>query len=184
MVLEEGDRLLRFRRVQIQIRSGFQAIDPTHVFGERRVHDVVDVLNVVDLVLTGFDDLVCVQTFRHMASDGHAKPVRLVGNGLYLCEFDRAVDLHLLKTGSVIAIDPLSGLFWSVDTLYAQCHRATAIYDAGKQQTRAEAAILRYGIADRSDEFEFVATVSDRGYTRGQVDWPPLALFEMSMHVP
>src|SRR5215472_2214414 len=84
----------------------------------------------------------------------------------------------------MVTIYPLAGLVGCIDALDTESQRPGSIDDSSEQQTRTETAILRNGIAHRSDEFEFVAAVAHCGYTGGEIDGSPLDLFEVRVHVP
>ena len=43
---------------------------------------------------------------------------------------------------------------------------------------------VRDGVADRGDEFEFVAAIAHRRNSRGEIDRAPLDLLKVSVHVP
>src|SRR5579862_6619448 len=84
----------------------------------------------------------------------------------------------------MVLVGPLAGLFWSVDALNAQCHRAGTIDDSGQQESRAKPTALGNGVTNRGYEFKFVAAIAHRGHSSRQINRAPLDLFEVSVHVP
>ena len=62
--------------------------------------------------------------------------------------------------------------------------RAGAIDNAGEQKTRSEAAALCDGVAYGSDEFKLVTAIADRRNPGREINWSPLNLLEMRVHVP
>jgi hypothetical protein len=148
------------------------------------VHDVGNVVKVVDLILPGLNDLIRIQPFRHVAGYGHAEAVGFVGDGLHFFELHRAVDLHLLEASIVVAIDPLPCLLGSIGARHSDSHWAGAVDKACEEKARTKAASLGNRVAHGFYEFKFVAAIADGGDTGGEIDWPPLDLLEVCMHVP
>src|SRR5580704_14633792 len=184
--LDERDRLLRLRRVQVDVGGSLHALCAIGL-GIRRewsALDVEHVLDVVDLVHPGIDRLVEIHSFRNVAGDGHADLVGRASDGGDFGLGHRAIDLHLLEAGLVITLNPLLRIVGSVNTLHADCGGTVAVDHASREDSRPETAPFADRITDGGNEFKFVAAVAHGGCAGGQVDRPPLDLFEVRVHVP
>ena len=89
---------LRFRRCEIYIRCGFEAIHRLRVGRQWFVHDVCYVFDVIDLIHAGFYAFVGVHAFGDVAGDGHAEAMGFRCYRFDVGEFHGAVDFYLLKT--------------------------------------------------------------------------------------
>src|SRR4030081_2376233 len=101
MALKKLNGLLRFRRLKIYwwwrlAACGYDVFWP---------QDRSDVLNVIDLVHAGFDTLNRVHAVGNVARYRHAKLMCLFADRFDDLQFDRAVNLDLLKPGIVILVD-------------------------------------------------------------------------------
>ena len=119
-----------------------------------------------------------------VAGDGHAEAMGLGGDGVDVCGLHRTIDFHLLEAGIVIAVHPLLCLIGRYSRARRREQGTVAVDDAGGENSRAEAAALRDGVANGGDEFEFVAAIANGSRASGEIDWAPLDLFEMGVHVP
>src|ERR1019366_7609565 len=84
----------------------------------------------------------------------------------------------------VIAIRPPKRLLSSVDPLHSYGIGACAVNDSSQQQTWTQSMVASDRVPNRGDEFELVAAVAHSSHASGKVDWSPLDLFEVRMHVP
>ena len=184
MLLEECQRLLRLGGVYVKVSSGVSTFGTRGTVGKRRLHDVGNVGDVVDLVLAGGNGLICTEPLRHMSGHGHAKAMRFIRHCFQIFQRHRAVDLHLLESGGVISIGPHARLLGGIHPFDANGHRSRAIHDSGQKQTWTKAAALGDGIAHRGNEFQLVAAVAHRGDSGREINWSPLDLLEMGMHIP
>src|SRR5579872_138299 len=96
----------------------------------------------------------------------------------------RAVDLNLLESEAVVAVDPFLRLVGVIYALNAQGKRSITVDNASRQDSRTEAVAIGDRIADGGDEFEFIAAITDSSYAGGEIDRTPFNLLEVGVHVP
>ena len=78
---------------------------------------------MINLVLSGVDGLIRVESFRNVTGDGHAKVMRFLSDRLQFFELHRAVNLHLLEARVVIFVGPHARLFGRVHASDAKSQR-------------------------------------------------------------
>jgi hypothetical protein len=152
----------------------------------RRVlaHGGGGVVEVIDLIHPRLDPFHRRQRARHVAGDGHAEPVRFVGNRADHVGREEGVELDLLEPGVVIAPHHGAALIGRFGDDMAESFFGAGIDQARQQETRTNRVLVLDGVALRDQVVELATAVARRRDPGGQQRRPELDARKMRMHLP
>src|SRR5215204_5869963 len=97
--------------------------------------------------------------------------------------FDRAVNLDLIESRVVIAINGGACFFGRVGTDDPDGSRVLAVDNSGKQHSWSKPATFFYRVANGNDKIEFVSDIARGRYAGGEINRSPFDLSDMCVHV-